>query len=228
LLDTLPARDFLAGYGEVVKYGLLGDAVLRLARSAWPGAGRRRPALRQEAVRRSVEMKAGIVARDETETGERALLNLGHTFGHALEAATGYSDRLLHGEGVAIGCQLAFDLSRGWACARRRRPAGWPRICRRWGCAPTWPTFRATAARCRGADRADGAGQEGAGRRASLRFVLQRARHRPRAFVTDEGCRPTLTCPLRALQRRPTIALCRCAAPGPPSSTMVPFWAAKR
>ena len=56
-------------------------------------------------------MKAGIVVRDETEQGERALLNLGHTFGHALEAATGYSDRLLHGEGVAIGCQLAFDLS---------------------------------------------------------------------------------------------------------------------
>ena len=56
-------------------------------------------------------MKAEIVARDETETGDRALLNLGHTFGHALEAATGYSDRLLHGEGVAIGCQLAFDLS---------------------------------------------------------------------------------------------------------------------
>ena len=56
-------------------------------------------------------MKAEIVARDETEQGDRALLNLGHTFGHALEAATGYSDRLLHGEGVAIGCQLAFDLS---------------------------------------------------------------------------------------------------------------------
>jgi 3-dehydroquinate synthase len=62
-------------------------------------------------VRRSVEIKAGIVARDEIETGERALLNLGHTFAHALEAATGYSDRLLHGEAVAIGCALAFDLS---------------------------------------------------------------------------------------------------------------------
>ena len=66
---------------------------------------------RAHAVRRSVEMKAGIVARDETETGERALLNLGHTFGHALEAATGYGDRLLHGEGVAIGCALAFETS---------------------------------------------------------------------------------------------------------------------
>jgi len=62
-------------------------------------------------VRRSCEMKAEIVERDETEQGERALLNLGHTFCHALEAATGYSDRLLHGEGVAIGCALAFELS---------------------------------------------------------------------------------------------------------------------
>jgi 3-dehydroquinate synthase len=111
-LETLPQRDFLAGYGEVVKYGLLGDAAF----FAWleaegPSLAAGDPALRQEAVRRSVAMKAAIVVRDETEAGERALLNLGHTFGHALEAATGYSDRLLHGEGVAIGCQLAFDLS---------------------------------------------------------------------------------------------------------------------
>ena len=63
------------------------------------------------AVKRSVQMKADIVSRDETEQGERALLNLGHTFCHALEAATGYSDCLLHGEGVAIGCALAFELS---------------------------------------------------------------------------------------------------------------------
>jgi 3-dehydroquinate synthase len=112
LLDTLPERDFLAGYGEVVKYGLLGDAAFfdwLETHGAGLAAGDR--ALRQEAVRRSVAMKAAIVGRDETETGERALLNLGHTFGHALEAATGYSDRLLHGEGVAIGCLLAFDLS---------------------------------------------------------------------------------------------------------------------
>jgi 3-dehydroquinate synthase len=111
LLATLPRRDFMAGYGEVVKYGLLGDAAF----FGWlEGQGARLaeggPAL-VEAVRASVAMKAGIVARDETEEGERALLNLGHTFCHALEAATGYSDRLLHGEGVAIGCALAFDLS---------------------------------------------------------------------------------------------------------------------
>ena len=112
VLTTLATRDFLAGYGEVAKYGLLGDADF----FAWlerhgPDLAAGDAGLRQEAVRRSVAMKAGIVARDETEEGERALLNLGHTFAHALEAATGYSDRLLHGEAVAIGCQLAFDLS---------------------------------------------------------------------------------------------------------------------
>ncbi|MCC5964092.1 MAG: 3-dehydroquinate synthase, partial [Rhodobacteraceae bacterium] len=80
-------------------------------------------ALRQRAVRRSVEMKAGIVARDETEAGERALLNLGHTFCHALEAATGYSGRLLHGEGVAIGCALAFDLSARMGLCAQETPS---------------------------------------------------------------------------------------------------------
>lgn len=112
LLGTLSQRDFLAGYGEVIKYGCLGDATF----FDWlevngPALAVGDSALRTEAVRRSIEMKAGIVVRDEKEHGERALLNLGHTFGHALEAATGYSDRLLHGEGVAIGCALAFELS---------------------------------------------------------------------------------------------------------------------
>jgi 3-dehydroquinate synthase len=112
LLDTLPERDFLAGYAEVVKYGLLGDAdFFRWLEENGRALRAGDPAARIHAVRRSCEMKAEIVARDETEQGDRALLNLGHTFGHALEAATGYSDRLLHGEGVAIGCQLAFDLS---------------------------------------------------------------------------------------------------------------------
>ncbi|MDA0901437.1 MAG: 3-dehydroquinate synthase [Proteobacteria bacterium] len=111
-LSTLAPRDFLAGYGEVVKYGLLGGAVFfdwleENALSMALGD----LALREEAVRWSVQMKADIVARDETEQGDRALLNLGHTFCHALEAATGYSDRLLHGEGVAIGCALAAELS---------------------------------------------------------------------------------------------------------------------
>jgi 3-dehydroquinate synthase len=112
VLATLSNRDFLAGYGEVVKYGLLGDAGffewleengVLLARGDMQA--------RVTAVARSVQMKADIVARDETEQGDRALLNLGHTFCHALEAATGYSGRLLHGEGVAIGCALAFELS---------------------------------------------------------------------------------------------------------------------
>lgn len=112
LLGTLNERDFLAGYGEVVKYGLLGDAGFfdwLESNAAAMAAGD--DALRIEAVRRSCQMKADIVARDETEKGERALLNLGHTFCHALENATGYSDRLLHGEGVAIGCALAFEVS---------------------------------------------------------------------------------------------------------------------
>ena len=112
VLATLAPRDFLAGYGEVVKYGMLGDAGF----FAWlerngPALAAGDPAARVEAVARSVQMKADIVVRDETEQGDRALLNLGHTFGHALEAATGYSGRLLHGEGVAIGCALAFELS---------------------------------------------------------------------------------------------------------------------
>ncbi|MDP2084222.1 MAG: 3-dehydroquinate synthase [Gemmobacter sp.] len=112
ILGTLPVRDLLAGYGEVVKYGLLGDATFFdwLERNG-PALAAGDSAARQHAVRRSVEMKAGIVERDETEEGERALLNLGHTFCHALESATGYGDRLLHGEGVAIGCALAFELS---------------------------------------------------------------------------------------------------------------------
>jgi 3-dehydroquinate synthase len=112
VLSTLSVRDFLSGYGEVVKYGLLGDAAFfdwLEANGPALKAGDREARLR--AVTRSVEMKAGIVARDETEEGDRALLNLGHTFCHALEKATGYSDRLLHGEGVAIGCALAFELS---------------------------------------------------------------------------------------------------------------------
>jgi len=112
VLDTLAPRDFLAGCGEVVKYGLLGNEQFfewleqnGLALIAGD------PVARSEAVRVSCQMKADIVARDETEQGDRALLNLGHTFCHALEAATGYSDRLLHGEGVAIGCALAFETS---------------------------------------------------------------------------------------------------------------------
>ena len=112
VLDTLTPRDFLAGYGEVVKYGLLGNAdFFDWLEINGPRLAQGDRDARAEAVRISCQMKADIVERDETEQGDRALLNLGHTFCHALEAATGYSDRLLHGEGVAIGCALAFETS---------------------------------------------------------------------------------------------------------------------
>jgi 3-dehydroquinate synthase len=123
-LSTLTPRDFLAGYGEVMKYGLLGDAAFWgwLENNA-PAMAAGDMALRVAAVKRSVEMKAAIVTRDETEQGERALLNLGHTFCHALEAATGYSERLLHGEGVAIGCGLAFALSARMGLVSQEEPS---------------------------------------------------------------------------------------------------------
>lgn len=123
VLATLTPRDFRAGYGEVAKYGLLGDeGFFDWLERAGPTLTTDPVAL-QRAVRHSVQMKAGIVQRDETEQGERALLNLGHTFGHALEAATGYSARLLHGEGVAIGCTLAFDLSARMGLCSQEAPS---------------------------------------------------------------------------------------------------------
>ena len=124
VLNTLPPRDFLAGYGEVVKYGLLGDADffdwLEVKGPALAGGDEQ---ARARAVKRSCQMKAEIVVRDETEQGDRALLNLGHTFCHALEAATGYSDKLLHGEGVAIGCALAFELSARMGLCPQEEPS---------------------------------------------------------------------------------------------------------
>jgi len=124
VLGTLPARDFLAGYGEVVKYGLLGDAgFFDWLETHGPALARGDRAARQQAVAHSVAMKARIVERDETEEGERALLNLGHTFCHALETATGYSARLLHGEGVAIGCALAFELSQRLGLCSQEAPS---------------------------------------------------------------------------------------------------------
>jgi 3-dehydroquinate synthase len=113
VLDTLPTRELRAGYAEVVKYGLIDDAGF----FAWceangaallSGDGE----AREIAIAHAVAAKARIVAEDERETsGRRALLNLGHTFGHALEAETGFSDRLLHGEAVAAGMALAFAFS---------------------------------------------------------------------------------------------------------------------
>ncbi|HWY60891.1 MAG TPA: 3-dehydroquinate synthase [Rhizomicrobium sp.] len=112
LLSTLSRRELLAGYAEVAKYGALGDAAFfQWLEDNGPLALSGDNAAMVHAVAHSCQMKAGIVARDERESGERALLNLGHTFGHALEAMTGYSSRLLHGEGIAIGVALAFRLS---------------------------------------------------------------------------------------------------------------------
>jgi 3-dehydroquinate synthase len=111
-LDTLPAREFRAGYAEVTKYGLIDrpDFFAWLEKN-WREVFAGGPA-RGEAIAQSCRAKAEMVARDEFETGDRALLNLGHTFGHALEAATGYdSARLVHGEGVAIGMALAHRFS---------------------------------------------------------------------------------------------------------------------
>ncbi|MEJ0025590.1 MAG: 3-dehydroquinate synthase [Rhizomicrobium sp.] len=112
VLASLPRRELLAGYAEVAKYGALGDAAFFewLEANGARALGGDSNAM-VHAVAHSCRMKADIVARDERETGDRALLNLGHTFGHALEAATGFSGRLLHGEGVAIGMALAFRLS---------------------------------------------------------------------------------------------------------------------
>lgn len=111
-LKTLPPREMRAGYAEVVKYGLLGDAgFFAWLEQAHDGIFSYEQETLVAAIETSVKAKAAIVARDEHETGDRALLNLGHTFGHALEAWTGYSDRLLHGEGVAIGMCLAFRFS---------------------------------------------------------------------------------------------------------------------
>ena len=111
-LDTLPRRQLLAGYAEVLKYGLIDDEEF----FAWlelhgDGLCDGDTSARRRAVLTSCASKAAIVAQDERETGCRALLNLGHTFAHALEVQTGYGDKLLHGEAVAIGMVMAFDLS---------------------------------------------------------------------------------------------------------------------
>ena len=111
-LDTLPERELLAGYAEVVKYGLICDAAffgwLEANGSRLRGGDKE---ARRHAVVTCCAAKAAIVAEDEREAGRRALLNLGHTFGHALEAQSGMGDALVHGEAVAIGMVLAFELS---------------------------------------------------------------------------------------------------------------------
>lgn len=113
VLNSLPDRELRAGYAEVIKYGLISDANF----FAWCEANgdrvlNRDPDALSEAIIHSVSAKALIVGEDEKElSGRRALLNLGHTFGHALEAETGFSDKLVHGEAVAAGMALAFGYS---------------------------------------------------------------------------------------------------------------------
>jgi 3-dehydroquinate synthase len=116
LLDTLPDREFRAGYAETVKYGLLGDAAFFAWleanwRDLFAGGNSSGSFAREHAIAVSCRAKAAIVARDERETGDRMLLNLGHTFGHAFEAAAGFSGRLLHGEAIGLGMALAFEFS---------------------------------------------------------------------------------------------------------------------
>ena len=111
-LTTLPARELRAGYAEIAKYGLIRDAGF----FEWLEAQRKavcdlEPHAVTRAILTSCQMKATIVAADEREEGDRALLNFGHTFGHALEAETGFSDALLHGEAVGLGMVLAFDFA---------------------------------------------------------------------------------------------------------------------
>jgi 3-dehydroquinate synthase len=120
VLSSLPKREFSAGMAEVVKYGLLGDATF----FAWLEQQQQAIVTLQEPqlsqmIRHCCQMKADIVSRDETEQGERALLNLGHTFGHAIEAWLGYGE-WLHGEAVAVGMMMAFELAaaRGWVSAQ--------------------------------------------------------------------------------------------------------------
>src|SRR6202140_3728105 len=111
VLDTLPPRQFRPGYAAVAKYGVLGDAAFFAWLEANHGDIFAGGTAREHAIATSCPAKAAIGARDGRETGEGSLLNLGHTFGHALEAATGFSDRLFHGEGVAVGMVLAAELS---------------------------------------------------------------------------------------------------------------------
>jgi 3-dehydroquinate synthase len=113
VLTTLSPRDFRSGYAEMAKYGLLGDApFFTWLEDNWPSVVSGQGNARHHGIATSARAKAAIVVADEREeSGTRALLNLGHTFGHTLEAFAGYSDRLLHGEAVAIGIRLAFSFS---------------------------------------------------------------------------------------------------------------------
>src|SRR5690242_3862638 len=172
LLDTLPTREFRAGYAEVAKYGLIGDAGF----FAWLEANWQEVftggTAREHAIATSCRAKASTVSRDERETGERALLNLGHTFGHAFEASAGFSNRLLHGEAIALGMVCAFEFSARLGLAA---PADAERV-RRHLAATGLPTHVKDVSRgLPGADRLmDLIAQDKKVKRGKLTFILVR------------------------------------------------------
>jgi len=136
VLDSLPAREMRAGFAEVLKYGLIEDAAFaEWVAANTPAILTKSGAERRQAIVKSCEMKARVVEADEREAGRRALLNLGHTFAHGIEAAAGYSGRVLHGEAVAVGCGLAFELSERLGLA----PAGTAAKVRGWFAAAGLP-----------------------------------------------------------------------------------------
>jgi 3-dehydroquinate synthase len=185
LLDTLPRRDMLAGYAEMAKYGLiLNDAFFGWLEKAWPSVVGHSGPERTGAIEFSCRAKAAIVAADEREAGERALLNFGHTFGHALEAECGYGDELRHGEAVGLGMAMAFDLSAKLGlCA----PAAAERVRRHFAAAglPTSLKANTLAARAWPAERLVMHMQSDKKVRAGkLTFILARAIGQ--AFVADD------------------------------------------
>ena len=203
LLDTLPPREFRAGYAEVAKYGLLGDAAFfswleANWRDVFAGGKSSGSSAREHAIAVSCRAKAAIVARDERETGERALLNLGHTFGHALEAACGFSDRLLHGEAVAAGMALAFGFSARLGLIAAAEAERAIRHLAEVGLADPCKDIPGSLPGVGPLDGADGAGQESEARNAYIysgardrrRFVETRRRSSAGARVSErEACR---------------------------------------
>ena len=168
-LDTLPPREFRAGYAEIAKYGLIDrPQFFAWLEQNWRDVFSGGPA-RTHAIAESCRAKADVVARDEFETGDRALLNLGHTFGHALEAATGYdSARLVHGEGVAIGMALAYRFSSRLNLASPDDAARVEAHLRDRRAAVADGRRPGLASRCRASARLYRPGQEGHARRAHL------------------------------------------------------------
>ncbi len=180
-----------AGYAEIIKYGLLGDLAFfewLEANAPTPGAGARHCIALVRAVGRSVEMKAEIVAEDEKEAGRRALLNLGHTFGHALEGETGFGDALhaRRGGGGRLRHGLPL-LRRARASARPRRPPAPSAPSPPAACPCAWTRSTGRALQRRRPDRPHGPGQEGGGRQADLH---PRARHRRRLRGQGRRSRP--------------------------------------